>query len=144
MVKREEGMQSDEQLAEWPQVFHLLSGDALDVRSTATGTVGTVFSGAGMEMVWVTKQEDIIDPALFTQCTVDLLAILQSTLCVEFEQRELGTLELDPGDLLVLPPQTCCRAYRWPRDLQEATIFLAVYPRDARDRAPPAGQLHPA
>jgi hypothetical protein len=31
---------------------------------------------------------------------------------------------------IVLPPNTRCRAYRWPRDQREASIFLAVYPTE--------------
>jgi mannose-6-phosphate isomerase-like protein (cupin superfamily) len=112
-------------------VFHVLSGDALSVRSTPTGTVGTVFSGGGIEVVWVTKQDEMIDPAWFSQHTFDLLVVLQGQLQVEFERRDLAALDLSPGDLLVLPPNTRCRAYRSPRDRHQATIFLAAYPKDA-------------
>jgi hypothetical protein len=59
---------------------------------------------------------------------VDLLVIVQGQLRVEFERQESGPLVLQTGDLLVLPPNTRCRAHRWPRERQEATIFLAVYP----------------
>ena len=111
-------------------MFSLLHGDALALRSTPTGTVGTVFSGAGIEMVWVAKQEEVIDPAWFAQRTVDLLVVLQGQLRVEFERQGLEPLDLRPGDLFVLPPNTRCRAYRWPRDCREATIFLAVYPTE--------------
>ena len=45
-----------------------------------------------------------------------------------FEQEGLAPLVLALGDLLVLPPNTRCRAYRWPRDRQAATVFFAVYP----------------
>lgn len=114
-----------------PQVFHLLQGDALAVRPTPTGTVGTVFSGARIEMVWVAKQGEMIDPSWFAQRTVDLLLVLQGQLRVELEQPELEPLDLQPGDLFVLPANTRCRAYRWPRESQEATIFVAVYPTDA-------------
>jgi len=34
----------------------------------------------------------------------------------------------DKPHLLVLPPDTHCRAYRWPREAEEATIFFTVYP----------------
>jgi hypothetical protein len=78
--------------------------------------------------VWVAKQQEVIDAAWFSQPTVDLLTILQGQLRVEFEQELQPSMVLDPGDLLVLPPHTRCWAFRWPRDRQEATIFLAVYP----------------
>lgn len=111
-----------------PQVFHLLDGDAATVRRSPTGAVGTVFSGSGIEMAWVAKQGEAIDPDWFSQGTVDLLVILQGHLRVDFAQPGSDPLDLHPGDLLMLPPNTRCRAYRWPRDRQEATIFLAVYP----------------
>lgn len=136
-------MHIDDHLVETPRVFHLLSGEALEVRHAATGTVGTVFSGADIEMVWVAKRGETIDSTWFSQRTVDLLVILQGQLRVEFERQELGVLELDPGDLLVLPPHTRCRAYRWPRDRQNATIFLAVYPKDAGDQARSVGHSPP-
>lgn len=111
-----------------PQVFHLLQGEALDIHHSPTGDVGQVFRGDGLEAVWVAKQQEVIDTAWFSQATVDLLLIVQGQLRVEFEQAQQASVVLDPGDLLVLPPHTRCRAYRWPRDRQEATIFLAVYP----------------
>jgi quercetin dioxygenase-like cupin family protein len=118
-----------------PQVFRLLQGEALDIHDSPTGRVGRVFCGEGLEAVWVAKQQEVIDEAWFSQPTVDLLTILQGQLRVEFEQELQTSMVLGPGDLLVLPPHTRCRAYRWPRDRQEATIFLAVYP--VRDEATP-------
>lgn len=117
-----------------PHVFHLLQGEALDIHRSPTGNVGRVFCGEGLEAVWVAKQQEVIDTAWFSQPSVDLLIILQGQLRVEFEQTQQASVSLEPGDLLVLPPHTRCRAYRWPRDRQEATIFLAVYP--VRDEAP--------
>lgn len=35
---------------------------------------------------------------------------------------------LGVGDLLVLPPNAPCRAYRWQHERAEATIFFAAYP----------------
>ncbi len=117
-----------------PQVFHLLQREALDIHHSPTGQVGRVFCGEGLEAVWVAKQQEVIDETWFSMPTVDLLIILQGQLRVEFAQAHQASVVLDPGDLLVLPPHTQCRAYRWPRDRQEATIFLAVYP--VRDEAP--------
>ncbi len=111
-----------------PQVFHLLQREALDIHDSPTGQVGRVFCGEGLEAVWVAKQQEVIDEAWFSQPTVDMLIILQGQLRVEFEQELQSSMVLGPGDLLVLPPHTRCRAYRWPRDRQEATIFLAAYP----------------
>lgn len=111
-----------------PRVFRLLQGEALDIHRSPTGQVGRVFCGEGLEAVWVAKQQEVIDAEWFSQPIVDLLIILQGQLRVEFEQTDQASVILEPGDLLVLPPHMRCRAYRWPRDRQEATIFLAVYP----------------
>jgi quercetin dioxygenase-like cupin family protein len=111
-----------------PQVFRVLQGEALDIHRSPTGHVGQVFSGEGLEAVWVSKQQEVIDTEWFSMPSVDVLIILQGQLRVEFEQTQLASVDLGPGDLLVLPPHMRCKAYRWPRDQQEATIFLAVYP----------------
>jgi len=118
-------MNEDQQV---PQVFHILREEALDLRHSPTGRVGQVYRGEGLEVVWVAKQEEVIDAAWFAQPTVDLLIVLQGRLRVEFEEETRAPLVLEPGDLLKLPANTRCRAYRWPRDQQEATIFVAVYP----------------
>jgi quercetin dioxygenase-like cupin family protein len=114
-----------------PHVFRLLQGEAHDIHHSPTGTVGRVFRGEGLEVVWVAKQQEAIDTAWFSQSTTDLLVVLQGQLRVEFEQEQQEPLLLEPGEMLVLPAHTRCRAYRWPRNRQEATIFLAVY--SARD-----------
>jgi quercetin dioxygenase-like cupin family protein len=56
--------------------------------------------------------------------------VLQGQLKVEFEAPDQADRVLKPGDLLVLPAHTRCRAYRWPRDQVQATVFLAVYPKE--------------
>lgn len=40
---------------------------------------------------------------------------------------------------MVLPANTRCRAYRWPRDSRAATVFLAVCPQAA---AQPFSEAH--
>ena len=106
----------------------MLQGEALDVWHSPTGDVGRVFRGAGVEAVWVSKQAEAIDRAWFSQDGVDLIVVIRGQLCVEFAEVSRDRVVLDPGDLLVLPPNTRCRAYRWPRECHEATVFLAVYP----------------
>ena len=49
-----------------PQVFNVLRGDASQVRSTPFGDVGTVFSGRGLEMVWVSKLAAPVDEDWFS------------------------------------------------------------------------------
>ncbi len=111
-----------------PRVFHILRRNALEIKNTPFGSVGKVFSDEGIEVVWVSKQNEDIDPDWFSQPVVDLILIVQGKLKVEFERSDLSPVVLEPGDLLVLPANTRCRAYRWPRDAEAATVFVAVYP----------------
>ena len=111
-----------------PRVFHALTGDALDTSSSPFGSVGQVFSGEGLELVWVRKEAEEVDADWFSQDAVDLLVVLQGGLRCEFEDEAFSTRDLTPGDVLVLPAKTRCRAYRWPRNRAEPTIFIAVYP----------------
>ena len=114
----------------WPQVFHILLGEAMEIKTSAFGSVGKIFNGEGFEMVWVKKQGEEIDPDWFSQPMVDLILLLQGKLKFEFERQEIAPCVLEPGDMLVLPANSRCRAYRWPREADEATVFLAVYPAE--------------
>ncbi len=113
---------------EKPRIINILKDEGSEIRQTAYGSVGTIYRGEGIEAVWVKKEGEEIDPEWFSQPMVDLILVVQGRLKVEFEQPELETRVLEPGEMLVLPSNTRCRAYRWPRDAAEATIFLAVYP----------------
>ncbi len=112
-----------------PRVFHVLEGQALEVQPSPYGAVGTLFRGEGLEAVWICKQNEAIDSDWFSQDGVDLLVVLQGQLRIEFAQPDFPTYLLQPGDVLVLPARTVCRAYRWPREAEQGTIFLAVYPQ---------------
>jgi hypothetical protein len=111
-----------------PHVFNVLRGQASQVRSTPFGDVGTVFSGQGIEMVWVSKRAEPIDQNWFASDEVDLILVVQGQLKVEFESPSQPDRVLSFGDVLVLPARERCRAYRWPRDARQATIFIAAYP----------------
>jgi len=111
-----------------PQVFNVVRGEAREIRHTAFGSVGTVFSGCGIECVWVSKLDEQVDPDWFSSDDVDLIIVVQGQLKFEFEVRSLADRVLATGELLVIPAQTKCRAYRWPRDSKEAAVFVAVYP----------------
>jgi hypothetical protein len=114
---------------EEPRVFDLLRGDATETTSSPFGAVGVVHSGEGIEVVWVSKHAEQVDPDWFSTETVDLLLVVQGLLRVEFDDARSPELTLEPGQLLVLPGRTRCRAYRWPREAGQATIFLAAYPK---------------
>jgi hypothetical protein len=45
-----------------PEVFNVVLGQAREVRSTPFGDAGTVFSGQGTEMVWVSKLAEPMPP----------------------------------------------------------------------------------
>lgn len=79
-------------------------------------------------MVWVCKQDEDIDPGWFSQPDTDIAGQLR----VEFKAEPSTTLTLRQGDVLVLPPDTACRAYRWLRDSKQAAVFLAVTARLGR------------
>jgi len=79
-------------------------------------------------MVWVSKLAEPIDQNWFASDEVDLILVLQGQLKVEFESPSQPDRVLSVGDVLVLPARERCRAYRWPRDAHEATIFVAAYP----------------
>lgn len=124
-----------------PRVFHLPQGEALDVWHSPTGDVGRVFRGAGIEAVWVSKQNEAIDPAWFSQRSVDLIVVICGQLCAEFAEEGRDRVVLDPGDLLVLPANTRCRGFRWPRERQDATVFLAIYPVPSAAEGPGDGEM---
>ena len=113
-----------------PTIVNVLRGEAGSTRVTPYGVVGTVYSGHGIEAVWVSKRGEQVDPGWFVPDTVDLILLREGHLRVEFEAAELDDRVLEPGDLLVLPPGQRCRAYCWPRDVDQAARFLAVYPTE--------------
>ena len=117
-----------EHTIEKPQVFHVMKGEARQVKQSAYGSVGELFNGEGIEAVWVKKQAEEIDPGWFSQSTVDLIIAIQGKLRFEFEREEFPAIVIEAGDMLILPANTLCRAYRWPRDAQTAAVFVAVYP----------------
>ncbi len=113
-----------------PRIYNLAREDALEITQSPFGRVGRLFTGEGLEAVWVKKEAEQVDPGWFEQAMVDLLLVVQGQLKVEFESPNLDTRILMPGELLVLPRNTRCRAYRWPREAKEGTLFLAVYPAE--------------
>ena len=66
-------------MTEIPRVFDLLRGDATETTSSPFGAVGLVHSGEGIEVVWVSKQAERLDPDWFSTETVDLLLVVQGS-----------------------------------------------------------------
>jgi len=113
------------------RIFDILRGEAAEVRPTPYGDVGTIFSGSGIELVWVRKQGEPIDQDWFGSEEVDVILVVSGLLRVEFESAGQDDRVLGPGEVLILPAGLRCRAYRWPRDASDATIFVAAYPAGA-------------
>ena len=118
------------------QVFNVLRGEATEVRSTPFGDVGRVFSGEGIELVWVSKLGESVDENWFSSPGIDLILVIQGQLKFEFESPAEPDRVLGVGEALVLPAGARCRAYRWPRDASEATVFVAAYPAPGGAAAP--------
>lgn len=113
-----------------PHIYNILAGEALEISLSPYGSVGRLFTGEGLEAAWVKKEAEEIDPGWFSQSMVDLILVVQGKLRVEYERQDLEPRVLVAGEMLVLPANTRCRAYRWPRAAKKATIFLAIYPAD--------------
>lgn len=69
-----------------------------------------------------------VDENWFSSDEVDLILVVQGQLKFEFESPGEPDRVLSVGEVLVLPAGERCRAYRWPRDAPEATVFVAAYP----------------
>jgi hypothetical protein len=115
---------------EVPRVFRLSAREANDIHRSPTGDVGHLFSGEGIELVWVSKQDEQVDAHWFDSDSVVLL-VLSGELRVECESATFPPMTLAPLDLLILPAKVRCRAYRWPRSAVAPTLFLAAYPAPA-------------
>jgi hypothetical protein len=72
-----------------PTIVNVLRGEAGSTRVTPYGVVGTVYSGQGIEAVWVSKRGEQVDPGWFVPDTVDLILLREGHLRVEFEAAEL-------------------------------------------------------
>lgn len=46
----------------FPHRFRIVEGQAQQVRQTPYSSVGTLFRGEGLEVVWVCKQQEAIAP----------------------------------------------------------------------------------
>ncbi len=110
------------------RVLNVLSGEAVHVRATPFGDVGTVFADRDMEVVWVRKHGEPVDENWFSSHEPDVILVVQGQLKFEFEAPSERDRVLRAGDALVLPARMRCRAYSWPRNGREAAVFVAAYP----------------
>jgi hypothetical protein len=119
-----------------PLLFNVLKGEGLEVTPSSYGSVGRLVATEGIEVVWVSKDNEEVDPGWFSQDRVDVILVVQGQLRFEFADASLATRVLNVGDCMVLPANTLCRAYRWPRDRREAAVFVAMYPSAGAGGAP--------
>jgi uncharacterized protein len=110
-------------------------GDSGSGRSTPYGEVRTVYASNGMEVVRVSKLGEHIDEHWFWANEDDVIVVVQGQLKFEFADPDQPDRVLGVGDVLVLPARMRCRAYRWPREAGEATVFVAAYPVRSRPGA---------
>lgn len=93
-----------------PRVFNILNVDAHEITPSACGSIGKIYRAQGIEAVWVSKQDEEIDSDWSSQPEVDLLSVVEGKISVELERSDLAPRLLEPGELLVLPPDTCRQA----------------------------------
>jgi uncharacterized protein YjlB len=93
------------------------------VRTTDYGSVGTLFAGAGLEVVWVEKRGEEIDPDWFSRPTPDLLLVVQGQLRVEFADAGTSDATMEPGAALILPAGT---RRRQPKRAEHARASAAI------------------
>lgn len=115
-----------------PQIFNVLTGEATHVRTTPFGEVGTVLSGKRMEFVWVSKHGEPVDDSWFSMKEVDLIMVIQGQLKLEVDAPGQRDRVISVGEVLVLPADARCRVSKWPRESDQATIFVAAYPTPGR------------
>ena len=75
-------------------------GRPRQVRSTPFGDVGTVFSGQGIEMVWVSKLAEPIDENWFSSEEADLVLVVQGQLELGFGSPSQPGRVLSAGEYL--------------------------------------------
>jgi len=63
-----------------------------------------VFSGHGIELVWVSKLGEPVDEDWFSSEEIDLILVVQGCLKFEFESPGQPDRVLGVGEVLVLPP----------------------------------------
>jgi mannose-6-phosphate isomerase-like protein (cupin superfamily) len=109
--------------------------DALEITETPYGSVGLVHAGRELNVWWVHKEHDEIDPEWTIFTRDDVVHVVQGALKLEIRGEPDRILEA--GDVFVIEAGSAFRGYRWPRDSADACVFLAVSAADVESmRAP--------
>ncbi len=118
-------------MTEVPRVFDLVRGDA-----TATTLspfrcrrAHIVHSGEGIEVVWVSKQAEQLDPDWFLTETADPLLVIQGLLRVEFDDTPLPGADTRARPAARSPGTDLLPRLPLAAEAEGATIFLAGYPK---------------
>jgi mannose-6-phosphate isomerase-like protein (cupin superfamily) len=107
------------------EVVDVAGREASSVEESAYGSVGVVHSGDDLDVWWIWKDGEDVEPAPAVLDREDLLFVISGSLRLELEGHE--TRVVGPGQAVVIPAGTPFRGYRWPRD-GEPCLFLAVAP----------------
>lgn len=111
----------------------VLEGDAHLLHESAYGTAGVVHAGLDLNVWWIRKEDDEIEPTWLVLDREDVLYVVEGQLRLEFRDEPERTCVLSAGECYVVPPDTPLRGYRYPRD-GAPCLFLAVSPADVRER----------
>jgi Cupin domain len=119
--------------------FHVLTGEADDVAQSPFGSVGVLHRGTDLAAWWIRKDREDIDPDWTVFDREDFLYVVEGQLRLELDDPSQTTLTLGAGDAFVIPARIPFRGYRWPRDSDEACVFVAVSVAGAEATKLPGG-----
>jgi hypothetical protein len=108
------------------RAFSIPRRDALEVVESPFGAVGVVHRGGVVDVWWIWKDEEQVDPEWTIFSREDVLYVVQGML--KLELRDAPEVTLEQGDVFVIPAGAAFRGYRWPRDSAVPCLFVAVSP----------------
>jgi mannose-6-phosphate isomerase-like protein (cupin superfamily) len=106
--------------------FRVLAGEAHDVSESPFGSVGVLHRGADLSAWWIRKDRENIDPEWTVFDREDFLYVVEGQLRLELDDALQTAVTLRAGSAFVIPARTPFRGYRWPRDSDDACVFIAV------------------
>ncbi len=111
--------------------------EAVEITETPYGSVGLLHTGRELNVWWIRKEREEIDPEWTIFTRDDVLYVVEGS--VKLEIRGEPSRILEAGDVFVIEAGTAFRGYRWPRDSNEPCLFLAVSAADVESRREPLG-----
>jgi len=116
-------------------VFSVLDREALEVTETPFGSVGVLHQGDDVNVWWIWKEREDLDPEWTIFSREDFLFVVAGTL--KLELRDVRDVVLETRDAFVIPARTAFRGYRWPRDSEEPCVFIGVSAADVETTKEP-------